>query len=198
MTNIAILASGGGSNARAVIDAVRTGIISNARIALLISNNSQCGAMQSARDARIPTVHISSVAQGSQSAADAALLNVLAQYDIGLVVLAGYMKKIPAEIIRSYHGRIINIHPSLLPKYGGEGMYGLNVHRAVLDHREPETGATVHYVDEEYDNGDIIMQMRCPVYPDDTPESLQSRVKELEHQLLPQAIAKVTAELERK
>jgi phosphoribosylglycinamide formyltransferase-1 len=113
---------------------------------------------------------------------------------VELIVLAGYMKLLPAEVVRDYEGRILNIHPALLPKYGGQGMYGMFVHEAVIAAKDKESGATVHFVDLEYDRGPIFLQRAVPVLPGDTPESLRERVLRLEHELLPEAIAKFAAE----
>jgi phosphoribosylglycinamide formyltransferase 1 len=193
--NIAVFASGGGSNLRAIYDATKTGVLQNAEVSLIISNNSKCGAMLFAIEKGIPHEHISAVKYGSEENAAKRMLEVITEHNINLVVLAGYMKKLPSEVISSLKGRIINIHPALLPKYGGEGMYGLNVHKAVLASGDTESGSTIHFVEGEYDTGAIIMQERCPVLPGDTPESLQHRVKDLEHGLYPRAINKILIEV---
>jgi len=188
---LAVFASGGGSNLRAIYDATCGGVLYEAEVSLVISNNSKCGAIEFAREKNIATEHISSVKYGSNEKAEEKILQVLAENSIDHVVLAGYMKKLPDTVVEKYKGRIVNIHPALLPKHGGEGMYGLNVHKAVLASGDRESGATIHFVEGEYDTGAIIMQERCEVLPGDTPESLQSRVKELEHIVYPKAIASI-------
>ncbi len=129
----------------------------------------------------------------SETAYAQELLHRLAARDVDLICLAGYMKKVPDEVIRAYHNRVLNIHPALLPKFGGKGMYGIHVHEAVLAAGEKETGVSIHLVDEVYDNGRIVAQRRVPVHPDDTPESLQQRVLEIEHQLYPETVAKIAS-----
>lgn len=189
--HLAVFASGGGSNFRAIYDATCGGLLQEAEVSLVISNNSKSGAIEFAKDKNIFAEHISSVKYNSEVKAEEKILQVLQENTIDLVVLAGYMKKLPDSVVEKYRGRIVNIHPALLPKHGGEGMYGLNVHKAVLASGERESGATVHFVEGEYDTGAIIMQERCEVLPSDTPESLQSKVKELEHELYPKAIASI-------
>jgi phosphoribosylglycinamide formyltransferase-1 len=122
------------------------------------------------------------------------LLKILRESKVELVVLAGYMKLLPEDVVREYSGRILNIHPALLPKYGGQGMYDIFVHEAVIAAKDTESGATIHFVDAEYDRGPVFLQRSVPVLPDDTPESLRERVLKLEHELLPEAIAKFAAE----
>lgn len=194
--HLAILASGGGSNLRAIYDATRSDILQDAEISLVISNNSKCRAMVFADEANIPHEHISVVKCGSEAAVTEAMLKALHEHNIYIIALAGYMKRLPDEVIAAYKGKIVNIHPALLPKFGGEGMYGLNVHKAVIAAGEPESGSTIHFVEGEYDTGAIIMQERCSVLPDDTPESLQHRVKDLEHDLYPKAIRLILSEME--
>lgn len=192
---LAVFASGGGSNLRAIYDATQGGLLQEAEVSLIISNNSKCGAMQFAIEKNIAAEHISAVKYGSEEKAEKKILQILAENNIDLIVLAGYMKKLPDSVVEKYKEKIVNIHPALLPMHGGEGMYGLNVHKAVLASGDSESGATVHFVEGEYDTGAIIMQERCEVLPSDTPESLQSRVKELEHTLYPKAIASVLSRL---
>lgn len=186
--HLAVFASGGGSNLRAIYDATQGGLLAEAEVSLVISNNSKCGAIEFAREKNISAEHISVVKYGSEVKAEERILQVLEENTIDLVVLAGYMKKLPNTVVEKYRGRIVNIHPALLPKHGGEGMYGLNVHRSVLASGDRESGATVHFVEGEYDTGRIIMQERCEVLPGDTPELLQHRVKDLEQDLYPKAI----------
>ena len=183
--NIAVFASGGGSNLRAIHKAICSGDLPNVNLSLVISNNSKSGAIEFAKEKGVHCEHISLAKyNGDEKLLTSKMLHTLAENKIDLIALAGYMKKLPDQIVTAYEKRIINIHPALLPKYGGEGMYGLSVHAAVLASGDKETGATVHYVTNEYDRGEIILQERCSVLSGDTPESLQGRVKEIEHVLL--------------
>lgn len=161
----------------------------NAKIAAVISNNSNSFALTRAHNAGIATYHISQKKYPDYVDYITQLITVLEKNSINLIVLAGYMKLFPREIVDRYCGRIINIHPALLPKFGGSGMYGIRVHQAVLDAREQYSGATVHMVDSKFDHGPILIQRRIRVNPDDTPESLAARVLEIEHQILPEAVA---------
>jgi phosphoribosylglycinamide formyltransferase-1 len=155
--------------------------------------------MQFASSKNIPAVHLSMMKfGGDEKKFTEEMLQALDEAKTDVIVLAGYMKKLPNEVVEKYDKRIVNIHPALLPRHGGEGMYGLYVHQAVLDARETVTGATAHYVDTVYDSGEIILQEECPVLPNDTPEILQSRVKEIEHSLLPRAIALVIEKMSAK
>ena len=155
--NIAFFASHGGSNFQAIAEKINSGYI-NANAKLLISNNSDSFAIKRAKNLGIKAVHISSSQYQNPSDFHSALLELLRANEIDLIVLAGYMKKIPETIIRNYKNRILNIHPALLPKFGGQGMYGMNVHKAVIDAKEKRTGATVHIVNEVYDEGRILNQ----------------------------------------
>jgi phosphoribosylglycinamide formyltransferase-1 len=188
--NLGFLASHGGSNMQAIIDACNNGKI-DAKPCVVISNNSGSYAIERARAEGIPFEHISSKTHPGQGESDRAILNALRKYDVNLVVLAGYMKKIGKEILEAYEGRIINIHPALLPKFGGDGMFGMNVHRAVIESGETESGCTVHVVDEIYDHGRILNQKTVQVLSGDTPESLAERVLEQEHLLYPDTIGKI-------
>jgi len=195
--NIAVFASGGGSNLQAIIDGCASGKIA-ARVCVVISNNSGSGALERAKAAGIPAVHLSAVrlahSQNCESISDAAhspesdssslaneMLETLRAHQTDIVFLAGYLKKIPDEVLAAFENRIFNIHPSLLPKFGGRGMYGINVHTAVIAANEPETGITIHRVTAEYDVGDILAQRKVPVLPGDTPQALAARVLEQEH-----------------
>lgn len=189
--NVAIFASGGGSNAEAIIHyACRTAAAF--RVALLVSNNSRCGAMERALMFNIPTLHISSTTHSEPQEYSSALVQSLRDYNVELIALAGYMKKIPQEVVQAFsprgHSRIFNIHPSLLPKFGGHGMYGLAVHKAVIAAGEQESGCTVHEVDGEYDTGTILAQRTVSVLPTDTPEILAERVLKQEHELYPDTL----------
>jgi phosphoribosylglycinamide formyltransferase 1 len=188
MLNIAVFGSGRGSNFKAVIDAMADGRIPGAQTAVVLSNNSTAGILEIARAHAIPAVHLSQKQFASEEAFADALLAELRSHDTGLCVLAGYMKRLPARVVAAYRHRIINIHPALLPDFGGEGMYGIHVHEAVLAAHRTVSGATVHMVDEEYDHGAIVVQERIPVLHGDTPASLAGRVLQVEHRILPEAI----------
>lgn len=166
----------------------------NAEIVLCLSNRSQCGAMEFARQNGIATVHLSEIQFSSFDEFAEAMASCLKEKQIEIIVLAGYMRKVPDAVVEAFHDRIINIHPALLPKFGGEGMYGMHVHTAVLHAGEKESGATVHLVNEEYDKGRILMQRKVPVLSDDTPERLAERVLACEHTLYPDALEKLLAE----
>jgi len=184
--NLVFFASGSGTNFQSVIDAIEAGRL-DARISGLISNTTGAGAIDRAKRHNIPT----HVIDTNDPASEKELLGLLASYDPSLNILAGYLKKIPDSVIQRYSGRIINIHPSLLPKYGGKGYYGMNVHRAVIENREKVSGCTVHFVDEIYDNGQVIEQVEVPVEQNDTPESLAKKILSREHELLPKTIQKL-------
>lgn len=186
--NIAVFASGRGTNFRAILNAVHAGEIPHANIALVISNNSDAGALNIAYENNIPALHISQQQFPSEGEFVNKILTVLESYEVNFIVLAGYMKKLSSLIIKRFPNRIINIHPALLPKYGGQGMYGRRVHEAVLANRDTVSGATVHIVDEDYDHGPIVLQETVPVAPDDTPETLAEKVLEIEHRIYPEAL----------
>lgn len=188
LLNIAVFASGKGSNFQAILDAIKAGKIPNARIALVISNNSSAGALEIARNDRIPALHVSRQQFGSDESFNKALLQKLQDSKINFVALAGYMKMLDSSIIKHFKNRIVNIHPALLPKFGGKGMYGIHVHEAVIANKERMSGATVHLVDEEYDRGPIVLQRKVEVAPNDTPESLAAKVLKIEHQIYPEAV----------
>ena len=177
---VAVAVSGRGSNLKALLEAL--GDNAPARISLVISNRSGAGALERAAERGIPTAVLRDPSDGAE------WLQLLESASIDLVVLAGYLKLVPPGVVQRYRGRIINIHPALLPAFGGPGMYGERVHAAVLASGARETGATVHLVDEVYDRGQILGQARVPVRPDDTPHTLAERVLEAEHRLLPAAV----------
>lgn len=187
MHKLLFFASGSGSNFQSVIDAIEAGNL-NASICGLITDRSEAGAIQRARKHSIPIFTIIPI--GHEQFTEE-LLSTLSELSPDLIVLAGYLRKIPDRVINLYSGKIINIHPSLLPKYGGKGFYGLNVHRAVLQNGESWSGCTVHYVDEVYDNGTILAQTKVPVATDDTPETLAKKVLSEEHKLLTKTINKI-------
>ena len=190
---IGVLASGGGSNLQSIIDKSLEGSM-NGDVVVVISNNSKAKALQRAANHGIDGLHISSFTEGTQEKADKKICAEMVSRGVDLIVLAGYMKSVSSELLDTCEGRIINIHPALLPKFGGTGMYGMHVHEAVIASGEKESGPSVHYVDSEYDHGSIIAQVKIPVYPEDTPEKLQKRVLIEEHKLLPEVIQKIAEE----
>ncbi len=175
---VAVLVSGGGTNLQALLDALRDSAV--ARVACVVASAAGAGALERARRAGVPTVVLTDPEDPAEL--------VTATGDARLVVLAGYVKRIPPAAVARLRWRVINIHPALLPAFGGPGMYGRRVHEAVLASGATLSGATVHYVDEEYDRGPIIAQWPVPVRPHDTPETLAARVLEVEHRLLPQVV----------
>ena len=178
---VAVLASGGGTNLQALLDGLDSG--AGARVTAVVSNRADAGALERARRAGVRTAVLADPTDA------AALQTALAESD--LVVLAGYLKLVPAPVVARFRWRMINIHPALLPDFGGAGMYGRRVHAAVLTSGATVSGATVHYVDEHYDRGPIIAQARVPVAPGDTPESLAARVLAAEHRLLPRVVTEL-------
>ncbi len=192
LEQLGFLASHRGSNMQAVIDACKHGVLA-ARPAVVISNNHESEALQRAARAGIPGYHLSTRTHSDPDALDAAILEVLVRHQVGLVVLAGYMKRVGPRVLTQFPGRVINIHPALLPRYGGAGMYGEHVHRAVLAAGERETGVTIHRVDAQYDQGAIIAQSRVPVLEGDTVTVLAARVLAEEHRLLVETLRRVLA-----
>jgi phosphoribosylglycinamide formyltransferase 1 len=188
--NIVVFASGSGSNFQAVINAIEDGRI-QAEITGLIASKPGIGAIKKAEAANIPYQIIRRPDFDNENQFTEALNTKLSEWNPDLIVLAGYMVRLPEDIIRKYPKRIINIHPSLLPKYGGKGYYGLKVHQAVLESGDQVTGCSVHYVNEIYDDGPVIEQIKVPVLPGDTPQSLSERVLKEEHKLLPAVINKL-------
>lgn len=184
---IAVLASGGGTNLQAIIDHFASIANPAGTIVLVASNREKSGALERARAAGIATEVFDATDDGS------ALLTLLDRANVDLIVLAGYLKHIPENVIREYHGRIINIHPGLLPDFGGPGMYGSRVHAAVLASGATSTGLTVHFVDDEYDHGPVIAQWRVRVKIDDTAELLAERVLSAEHIVYPRVVDMVAA-----
>ena len=186
--NIAVLVSGGGTNLQALIDAQKNGVLKSGKIKLVISNKPDAYALTRAKSAKIKTA----VVVGDRSAFEKELTDLLSENRIGLIVLAGFMKILSKEFVSRYERRIINVHPSLIPAFCGEGFYGLRVHKAALDYGVKVTGATVHFVNEIADGGEIIMQKAVKIRDGDTPESLQKRVMRLaEWKILPAAAEKV-------
>jgi phosphoribosylglycinamide formyltransferase 1 len=195
---ISVLVSGGGSNLQALIDAQEAGLLGDGKIVQVISGKADAYALQRAANHDIPSIVIDKIRFPNEKDRNAAILSALHATSTDLVVLAGYMNVLGPEVISSYRNRIVNIHPALIPKFCGKGMYGTHVHRAVLAAEEKETGATVHMVDEGVDTGPILKQERIPVLPGDTAETLASRVLEIEHIILPAAVGQLVAEIERK
>ena len=181
--NLGILASHRGTNFQAIIDACNEGIL-NAKITVAISNNSNALALGRAKEAGIPAFHLSGNTHPGPNELDSAILETLTSHDVDLVVLVGYLKKLGTRTLAHFDHRIVNIHPALLPSYGGKGMFGKKIHQAVLDNKENETGITMHYVDGEYDTGDIIAQVRVPVSESDTVSALEKKILQHEHQFL--------------
>ena len=180
--NLGFLVSGRGTNMQAIIDACKAGELP-ARPVVVISNNASAEALDRARAERIPAYHVSRKNHPDEESLYREMTAILQKYNVELVILAGYMKKICQPLLSEYRNRIINIHPSLLPEFGGMGMYGVHVHQAVLDAGKKETGVTIHLVDEEYDAGKVLAQEKVPVRPADTPETLAERVLQVEHQV---------------
>ena len=181
--NLGILASHRGTNFQAIIDACNEGIL-NAKITVAISNNSNALALGRAKEAGIPAFHLSGNTHPGPNELDSAILETLTSHGVDLVVLVGYLKKLGTRTLAHFDHRIVNIHPALLPSYGGKGMFGTKIHQAVLDNKENETGITMHYVDGEYDTGDIIAQVRVPVSESDTVSTLEKKILQHEHQFL--------------
>lgn len=184
MKNIAIFASGDGSNAQRLIEHFKES--DKARVAVIVSNNPNAYVLERARKAGIPALIIS-----REAFASGEVTTKLKELNIDLIVLAGFLWLIPLNLIQAFPDRIINIHPALLPAFGGKGMYGMNVHKAVCGSGVKESGITIHYVNEHYDSGEVILQERCPVTAEDTPETISAKVRELEHKHFPAAVERV-------
>jgi phosphoribosylglycinamide formyltransferase-1 len=179
---VAVLASGQGSNLQSLLDELR-GPDAPATVALVLSNRATAGALERAAAAGVPAATIAADGQDADG-----MVALLREHRIDFVVLAGYLKLVPAPVVAAYHRRMINIHPALLPAFGGAGMYGRRVHEAVLASGARVSGVTVHLVDEQYDHGPILAQWPVPVRPGDTPERLAARVLAAEHKLLPAVV----------
>ena len=177
---VAVCVSGGGSNLQALLDRLQGE--APARVVLVLSNRADAGGLERARRAGVPAEVLSDPADASE------WITRLGRRDVDLVVLAGYLKLVPPGVVQKYEGRIVNVHPALLPAFGGAGMYGRRVHEAVIASGAVESGPTVHLVDEVYDRGKILARRRVPVLPDDTPERLAERVLAAEHALLPEVV----------
>ena len=183
--HIAIFASGTGSNAKKIVEHTKHNL--NITVSLIVSNKADALVLDMARENGIPTLVIDRpFLYHSED-----ILKIFNKYSIGFVVLAGFLWLVPTYLVRAFAGRMINIHPALLPKYGGKGMYGMRVHEAVKKAGEKETGITIHFVNEHYDDGDIVFQAKCPVRPEDTPEDIAQNIHQLEHRHFPEVIEKL-------
>jgi phosphoribosylglycinamide formyltransferase, formyltetrahydrofolate-dependent len=182
MKNIAVLVSGSGSNAENIVKFFRQGDL--ARVTVILSNKSDAFALQRAQNLGVPSLIFSREDFYNTDK----ILNTLVEQRIDLIVLAGFLWLVPTNILEHYEHKIINIHPALLPKFGGKGMYGMKVHQAVVDAKEAATGITIHYVNAMYDEGDIIFQAQAPVLPSDTAETVAQKVHELEYEHFPRVI----------
>lgn len=194
--NIAVLVSGSGTNLQALIDAQASGILKSGKIVLVLSSNPEAYALTRAETAGIPTAIVPKKSCDSKTEFEEVILNCLTDYGVELIVLAGFMNILSANFVDKWPRRIINVHPSLIPSFCGEGFYGLNVHKAALAKGVKVTGATVHFVNEIPDGGEIILQKSVPVLEEDTPETLQKRVLEkAEWKLLPYAVEMVSNDI---
>lgn len=188
MKNIAIFASGTGTNAQKIVDYFAD--TAEITVRLIVSNRPDAPVLHMARDRQIDTLLV----QRPEFNESTRLLDRLDAYGIDFIALAGFLWLVPAYLVQAYRGRIVNIHPALLPDYGGKGMYGMRVHRAVAEAGETQTGITIHYVNERYDEGAVIFQARCPVFPDDSPQTIAARVQALEHRYYAPVIEKLLRE----
>lgn len=188
---IGILASHGGSNMQAIIEACEKEQI-NGNVCVVICNNSNAGAVEKAKKAGIPVYHLSNKNYPGETDLDEAILLVLKKHKVNIITLAGYMKKLGPMVLKEYENRILNIHPALLPRHGGKGMYGISVHRSVINSGDKESGATVHIVNENYDDGGILSQVVVPVGQNETPESLAEKILVQEHRLYPITLEKIS------
>ena len=195
---IAVLVSGGGTNLQALIDSEKRGELKSGKISLVISNKEGAFALERAKNANIPSATVTKAACGSQEAFEAKIKELLAENGIELIILAGFMSILSADFTSAYPERILNVHPSLIPSFCGKGFYGLRVHEAALAYGVKVTGATVHFVNEIPDGGEIVMQKAVEIEDGDTPEVLQRRVMErAEWKILPAAVEKVSGEIKR-
>lgn len=189
MLKVGVLAGGGGTNLQAIIDAVESGVITNTELTFVLSNKPDAYALTRAKNHGIKQIVVNNKEYDTKEAFEKALIEAIDEQNVDLIVLAGMMLMMPLDLVRKYKNRIINIHPSLIPAFCGQGYYGLHVHEKVLQKGAKVSGATVHFVDEIYDNGPIILQKAVDVCPGDTPEILQKRIMEqAEWKILPKAI----------
>ncbi len=184
---LGVFVSGRGSNFLAILKAIESGEL-NAKVKLVVTNNPKAGALQTAQAYGIPSAVLYRKMYEKRVDFIQVILSSLKEHDVDFVALAGYMKKIPNEVVAEYLNRMLNIHPALLPSFGGKGLYGHHVHEAVLNQGCKVSGATVHLVDEYYDRGPIVAQQCVPVFSSDTPDSLAARVLKIEHQIFPEAL----------
>ena len=195
-TKIAVMVSGGGTNLQALLDAQKSGVLTAGEIVLVIASNSKAYAITRAENAGVPAVVCSRKELGSQEAFEAAISQALADHGVELIVLAGFMSILSENFTSQWPRRILNVHPSLIPSFCGQGFYGLKVHEAALEYGVKVTGATVHFVNEVPDGGEILLQKAVDILPGDTPEVLQKRViEQAEWKLLPQATQMVSEEI---
>ena len=185
MKQIAVFASGTGTNAENIIKYFNNS--AKARVVLVLTNNPRAGVISKARALRVNTIVFNKIQLQDREG----VLKTLVDISIDLIVLAGFLLKLPTIVINSFNLKIINIHPSLLPKYGGKGMFGNNVHKAVIANREKESGITIHYVDEQYDNGEIIFQTNCKIEPEDSVNELAKKIHQIEMEHFPKIIEKL-------
>lgn len=187
MKNIAIFASGEGTNAQNIIDYFKDSEI--ARVQLIVSSNPKANVLKRAKKAAINTY----ILERQSFYESSILVDYLKNLKIDLIVLAGFLWKVPENLIDAFPHKIINIHPALLPKFGGKGMYGMHVHKAVVDAKEKESGISIHFVDANYDEGKLIAQHRCNIEPDDSPESVAKKIHQLETEFFPKVIHQLLA-----
>lgn len=185
MKNIAIFASGSGTNAENMVQYFSKS--ENIKVAVVLSNNRNAGVHARMDKLGVPSYTFSK----EEFAAGGPILACLASYKVDLIVLAGFLNKISAPLLKAYPGKIVNIHPALLPKYGGKGMYGMHVHEAVVSAGETESGITIHLIDEQYDAGTSLFQARCPLLPTDTPEDVAAKVHTLEYRYYPEVVERL-------
>lgn len=191
MYKIAVLASTNGTDLQAIIDEMEAGKMPGISLECVISNKEKCGALEKARKHSVPDYFIDPSGK-SREEFDQEVISILEEKQIDLIVLVGYMKFLTDPFVEKYRNKIINVHPSLIPKYCGKNFINKSVHQAVIDAGETETGMTIHYVDESLDMGDIILQKTCPVLPTDTADTLKDRVQALEKQWYPEVIRKLS------
>lgn len=185
--SVAVFASGRGSNFQSILDAVDAGDL-DLEVVCCVSDRDGAGALDRAAERNVPVVVLHPRDFEGEAEYGRALLGALDEHQANFIALAGFLKKVPAVVVERFRHRILNIHPALLPAFGGAGMYGRRVHRAVVEYGVHWTGATVHAVEEAYDTGPIVLQEPVPVYPDDTPDDVAERVLEVEHRLYPEAL----------
>lgn len=185
MKNIAIFASGSGTNAQKIMEHFENR--DDVKVRLVLVNNPEAGVIQRAEKFNVPVVKFNR----QQFSKSNDVVDILVNYQIDLVVLAGFLWLVPSQMVKAFPNKIVNIHPALLPNYGGKGMYGDNVHKAVITAQEKESGITIHYVNEHYDEGAIIAQYTCEINLEDTPDDLATKIHKLEHRYFPQVIEDV-------